>query len=382
MNTIAEQGTIAPEVQEFLAAVRGQLADLDPEEQREILDGLEADLTDLVAERGGEALGDPTAYARELRAATGFEPETVRDLTGSRRSAGETVDGLLDAARHRFDAVLARVPGDAPALLSWLRPLWWVLRGWAAVQLLDMYDGRVRANAVPDLHGLGWLLCIAAIAASVAVGRGVIWPGGSGRGAGARMVLLGLNLLAAVVTLLAVSQVADRIDHRYDRGYARGFENGLQIGTDDADNNRAGVYVDGNWVSNIYPYDAQGRPLVGVQLFDQIGNPIDVVLQPEYDEGVSCISEDSECVSQDVPMDEFGNQLPRVFYPWTNGVTPLLNVFPVPSRVQEGEEPSPTAFTEAVKPTIGPLPLMSVPKVSLPGIDTGIHRGGQSVGDG
>jgi len=60
--------TITPEVQDFLAAVRVELEDLDADEQREILDGLEADLTDLVAEHGRGALGDPVLYARELRA--------------------------------------------------------------------------------------------------------------------------------------------------------------------------------------------------------------------------------------------------------------------------------------------------------------------------
>ena len=57
--------TVAPEVQEFLDAVRTQLADLEPDEQRDITEGLEADLTDLVAERGRGALGDPVAYALE-----------------------------------------------------------------------------------------------------------------------------------------------------------------------------------------------------------------------------------------------------------------------------------------------------------------------------
>jgi hypothetical protein len=61
---------------------------------------------------------------------------------------------------------------------------------------------------------------------------------------------------------------------------------------------------------------------------------------------------------------------PRVFYPWTNGAAQLFNVFPIPSRLQDGEQLSATAFAEAVRPTVGPFPLASVPKVSLPGITT------------
>ena len=44
-------------------------------------------------------------------------------------------------------------------------------------------------------------------------------------------------------------------------------------------NKKAGLYLDGTWVSNIYPYDAKGRPLVGVQLFNQVGKPINVITQ-------------------------------------------------------------------------------------------------------
>jgi hypothetical protein len=321
-------------------------------------EGLEADLADLVAERGRGALCDPLAYARELRAAAGLAPEVARPV--SRRAAGAAVVGVLDAAHQGFDAVVAKLPGDVGALLTWLRPLWWIARGWAVVQLVDMYGGRSRMNVVPDLHGLGWLLCLLAIAGSVAVGLGASWPGGATRGALARLVLLALNLFAVVVTPMAVSQVVDGVNQRYDRGYARGFANGLRAEESDPGTNRAGMYVDGTWVSNIYPYDAKGRPLVGVQLFDQVGKPLDVITQPEYVDDIESPDENR----------------PRIYYPWTNGATQVLNVFPIPSRVQDDEEPSPTAFSEKVRPAITPFPLARVPAVSLPGIEPGRQRSG------
>jgi hypothetical protein len=37
-----------------------------------------------------------------------------------------------------------------------------------------------------------------------------------------------------------------------------------------------GVWVNGNQAVNLFAYDAQGRPLRDVQLFDQDGNPVDI----------------------------------------------------------------------------------------------------------
>lgn len=353
MNAIV----IAPEVRDFLDAVRVQLADLEPDEQRDILDGLEADLTDLVAERGADALGDPVAYARELRAAAGLEPEIGPVVAGRpRRSPGEAVTGVLDAARTGFEAVVDRLPRDVSAALSWLRPLWWVLRGWLAVEVVDMYGGRPRMNAVPDLHGLGWLLCVVAVAGSIAVGRGRVWPGGEGRGALARTVLLGLNLFAVVVTPIAVAHVVDGVNDRYDRGVNAGYQAGASARAADPGTDKAGLYADGEWVSNIYPYDAQGRPLVGVQLFDQTGKPIDVVTQTE------CVYDASE-----QPLDQ-----ERQYFPWSDGATQKHNVFPVPSKVTgpDTPDPDPLAFTRGPKPAVGQFPFAKVPPISLPGLTT------------
>jgi hypothetical protein len=350
----------APEVVEFLDAVRVRLADLDPEDQRDILDGLEADLTDLVAERGGQALGDPDAYARELRTAAGLEPGTAGG-PASWRSVGGAVISLLDASRHRFDLLVAKLPGDQAAVLTWLRPVWWVLRGWAAVQMLDMVHGRTaRANLIPDLGGLGWVLCAVAIGASVAIGRGVVWPGGSQRGAAGRVVVLALNLCAVVVAPVAASQVTDSFNGRYDRGTAVGYERGYRDAQAQGGGPKAGLYADGRWVSNIYPYDAAGKPLVGIQLFDQTGKPVDVVSA-------------TECV-----YDANNQPIARVrqYFPWTDGAAQKHNVFPVPSLVtsEEAPNPDPTAFTGTNRPKVRGYPFARVPRISLPGLLTSITR--------
>jgi hypothetical protein len=61
MNEHLTESTVPTEVSDFVAHVRELLADLDAEEQQELTAGLEADLADLVAERGTSALGAPMA---------------------------------------------------------------------------------------------------------------------------------------------------------------------------------------------------------------------------------------------------------------------------------------------------------------------------------
>lgn len=363
---------IAPEVRDFLAAVRTQLADLDPDEQREILDGLEADLTDLVAERGGEALGDPVAYARELRTAAGLEPEMRRSRPG--RPLRERVHTFLDAVHGRWDRFVEVLPGDARGLLNVLRPVWWVLRGWIAVQTAALWLGDWSLTIVPgsDLPGLAAVF--AGVLLSVQLGRGRLWPAdGWHRTAMLRVVLLGLNVFAGVMFPVVLNGLDHGSIDRFSQGYDRGYRDGAGDGS--AGGPKAGLYLDGTWVSQIYPYDAKGRPLVGVQLFNQVGQPIDVITQPEYPVDECEYEDDGTCIfPDDVRVDGQGDALPRVFYPWSNGTTQVFNVFPLPSRLQEGEELSPTAFTETQPPAVGPFPLVSVPQVSLPGITPGVQQ--------
>jgi hypothetical protein len=376
-RTSPETSRVAPEVRLFLARVRHELADLDAEEVSEMTDGLEADLTELVAERGAAALGSPVEYADELRAAAGVEPQVRRPR--AHLPFGERLTGWLDAGHARFDGLVAALPGDASDLLVALRPVWWVARAWiavvAGVGLLKDSAGLsspyYAPALVPHMRGLGWPLLAVAVIVSVQLGRGRIWPGGS-RGVGARVVLLVLNVLALVMLPVALASVRNEPEQSYWQGYqdaeavAVPTVDGPGYGIDE----NAGVYSSGRWVTNIYPYDASGKPLVGVQLFDQLGKPIDIVAAPECPDevggwSVNPVEQDPNCWNPDGSGRTTKGRVP---YPWTNGATQLENVFPLPSRMQEDLNRTGTAFTETDPPRIGQLPLASVPAVSLPGI--------------
>lgn len=383
---------IPAEVRLFLAVVRRELSDLDPEELTEITDGLEADLADLVAERGPDALGDPKLYARELRSAAGIteaaRPKKVRG------SIADALSGFLDACRAWFDHQRERLPGDQEPVLAWLHPTWWVFRAWIAVQLVDLiwgggnHDGGL--DVVPSIFGaLGWILWGVATWVSIQIGRGMVWPGGE-RGVFPRLVLLGLNIFAVAMVPAIVSNVNDGYGQDWDVAWNEGHQAGLaqarwESGYPDGD--AAGTWLSskGRPVTNIYAYDAQGRRMAGVQLFDQDGRPLEVAGQAicprsgedggeigkEQREGAVWVCHDSSAM-QDIPG--------YVLYPWTNGQAQLKNVFPLAGREQETLEPSPTAFQEVERPTLGEWPFAEVPRVSLPGITSGILEAPQKAG--
>jgi hypothetical protein len=378
-DTTLPIATIPSEVRLFLAAVRRELGDLDPEEVAEMTDGLEADLTDLVTERGPEALGDPKAYAQELRTAAGVgAPVKSR----GRRPVRESLAACLDACHGWFDHQVERLPGDPQPVIAWLRPAWWILRAWVAVSLVDIFfgdGGYEGVGLVPSLMGLGLVVLAAAVFGSVMLGLGRFWPGGS-RGLLARLVLLGLNSFALVMTPFALSSVDGSYGHEWDQGWQDGY-NSRVAESESAGMSGSGpegqLTLDGRTVTNIYPFDAEGRQLAGVQLFDQQGRPLEVSAEPycpkgsdweiqgsEFDEG----GEMTVCHDSDTMSNVPGT----VLYPWTNGQAQLKNVFPLASRQQETMVPSATAFQEAEPPTLGAWPFATVSRVSLPGIIAGV----------
>ncbi len=114
------------DVLDYVGAVRAWLGDLPPEEVDDLTAGMEADLAERAAESGarlGDLLGEPEAYASELRAAAGLppRPEGSRYGVGARRGVVAEVGVALRAAGAR---TLTRSPW-----LRDLRPVWWVARG-------------------------------------------------------------------------------------------------------------------------------------------------------------------------------------------------------------------------------------------------------------
>lgn len=357
------------DVPEFLAAVWAQLDDLPADEVAELTGGLEADLTDALADSGGtpaQLYGDPVEYARELRAAAGLPPRDAAGAPGrSRPSAGEQIEELVATARERTGIVLRGLdrqpwwPGLRDLLVV-LRPAWWVIRAWVAVQVLYLVFGAGGGGAVRGGLG-GLLLLLVAILISAQLGRRAPSPDRRER------VLVTVGNVVAVLFLLPVMfSASGPYPEAYgspqtvneDYPWAAGLNNGNQA------------------VTNVFPYDAEGRPLTGVQLYDQDGRPLEVA-----EENRSGFDESTQQSFDLVPGSPEGsaprwNSFPlqqRLINPDTGQAGPIG---PVPLPLT-GVPSSAGSATGSVAPTVAPT---GTPTTTPTGTPTGTPTTTPTVG--
>lgn len=242
------------QVAAFAAAVRAHLDDLPADEVEDLVDGLEADLIERTHD-SSDPLGDPRAYADELRAAAGLPPR------GSNRASGEWFGGYKQLARKlRAWVASERENRRVAAVLDFLvtlRPVWWVLRGWAAFRITVMLGSE---HHLPDSL-FGFLLLAGFVTVSVQWGRGrwLPWPA-------LRIAKTAISALIVVALPVMLWSAATP----------------LVVGSAGSDTSGsmevapAGLSVDGAQVTNIFPFDCAGQPLSGVQLFDQDGEPLEI----------------------------------------------------------------------------------------------------------
>jgi hypothetical protein len=285
--------TITAEVARYATAVRAACADLPGPDRELLLEDLEDHLAEVAAEAGGplsERLGQPEAYAAELRASAGL-PGTGAGSTGSAGRQGRLRLRDSEAARRLaglWAAARAHPAWRAAAgFLPELRPAWWVLRGYLAVQAIAvamtfLFAGSGFSFPVPRLLGsslLGLLAVVAAVAGSVAVGRRGV------RSWGARGLLAAGNAALMVVALLLTAELgnSEAVDD-YRPEFATTSAGPV-----------SGLRSDGREISNIFPFDGKGRPLKDVYLVDQEGQPI------------VATNHDDEFLEPQVPLDRNGN---------------------------------------------------------------------------
>ncbi|MDP9026421.1 MAG: hypothetical protein M3N46_02545, partial [Actinomycetota bacterium] len=249
----------SPAVTAFAAAVRAALADLPEDEVDELTDGLEADLTERIADGGVEGgdLGDPVRYAEELRVAAGLP-----NLAPRRARSYWVRIPVLVAAEWR--ALVGRYPllSQIAQFLVSLRPVWWIFRAAAVTWvLLILFGGYLFA----PISGPFVLLFVAMVVLSVQFGRGKWLPFAWMRG-----LLLAGNILLAISVPFVLAGVVTSINNT---AYAAADSN-------QPTSESSGLQLDGAQVSNVFAYDAQGNPLSQVQLFDQDGKPLNLVGDP------------------------------------------------------------------------------------------------------
>jgi uncharacterized membrane protein len=184
--------TTASEIRSYLDEVRAALADLPPTDRDELLEDLPDHLATVLADDAGslrERLGEPAAYASELRAAAGMGAAAAPAHEARNRWRERWVD--LD---RRVGLALGY--GSVSELMHALRPGWWVVRGvLAAIALLVAVQFR------PDRPGflLVFLVTAALVAASIRLGVAT-----HDMSAGGRRVVVAGSLVLILLTLSAV----------------------------------------------------------------------------------------------------------------------------------------------------------------------------------
>lgn len=321
MNT-----TIPTEISAFAARVRAALADLPADELEELTEGLEADLAEAYAEDLARELPDAEAYAAELRSAAGLPAPEERG-SGLRRGLVSLHQGASETVRD-VGVALRRHPAGRVLLdlAVTLRPVWWVARAWVAAWLVMAFFG-LEAGFMP-MSTPGWFLLAAAVLVSVQ------WGNGSWGAARIRPLLVVGNVVAAVA-VLPVFATAEGFESRtYDQAYySEPYAESPDL---------TGLYLDGTQVTNVFAYDAKGRPLRDVQLFGADGTPLR-----------TSVVGGNGCLDPDCTADGF----------WTPGVLAdgrlAWNVFPM--RMVESEDL--TGFAPGAAPEERPLPFAEAPAV-------------------
>ncbi|MER7475600.1 hypothetical protein [Micromonospora sp. NPDC000018] len=249
--TVTEQ-----EIADYVARVRAALADLPPAHRDELTEDLPEHLAEVAAEAGGtlaERLGEPEAYAAELRAAAGVDAVAGRRRLD--RRVGAAVDRLRARAR-RWDVQLGPSLGYASAseFLRLLRPAWWVLRGYLAVMFVTVVSTGGGFGLVPSVNGselAGLVLLAGSVLASIWLGHHT--PGLT------RPKRRLLHAGTAVLVLFGLVGLAD--------------VNG-RVGSGGVDYEQ--ISIDGRYdhVQDVFVYDNEGRLVQNARLFDQNGDPI------------------------------------------------------------------------------------------------------------
>lgn len=240
--------TLSSQARDYLTAVERELADLSVEERTDLLEDLALHLTAVEEEHDERTLslrlGDPAAYAAELRTAAGLPSRTVRRRRPS--------------LRRITDIALVQ---EARAFVPQLAPGWWVLRGYLVVLLASLqHVSGSRDFPIPTPAGsraLGVGLVLLAVAASVAIGR-------RGGPLAARVLVIAVDVVIVALAFQVAATAPERLALHSVRLVDRTDES-LRLSP---------LATRHGQVTNLFVYAADGTPLTDVLLYDQDGRPL------------------------------------------------------------------------------------------------------------
>lgn len=233
-------------VEKFISEIEEFLQDLGPELREDILREVRENLEARAEDESGElSLPNSLEYANDLRQAAGLEP-----VAPQKRVLRDFVAGVQER--------LAASP-VATAVRNFLRPfkpLFWVAIGISSYGLLERYiigdDGYLGVPSTLEQ----WLLWVAVILFAVWVGAANFGP-----------LLRRIRAVALVVAFVPMAITFHGLS-----------ENTIQLSDELVNGNPAsrttGLIYNGQPVTNIFPYDAEGNLLRDVRFVDDQGRPL------------------------------------------------------------------------------------------------------------
>lgn len=324
------------------------LADLPADEREEMLDDLRSHLAEVADESDTPPttrLGPPEEYAAELRVAAGIGPAPrAVDVR-----AASSLERLRDAGTAVRDWVRRR-PGG-PGLLAFLpqlRPAWWVLRGYLLALVGAVVLGAVDFAGPLPADGSTALVFLV-FAAGLAVAS--VWLGTHPPRRPAAVLALRVGGVLLVLLGFAAWRAAST-----GTVYAVSDEGPLTRITD------------------VQAYDAEGRPLRDVQLFDQDGNPVelyDACGNPASrlrEDGTTALNvyprgvpggEDASCGDPSRPAPA---RLPALVPRGPSAAAPSTDPAATPSATPAGPSATPAGPTASASPgSSSPVPTPATP---------------------
>jgi hypothetical protein len=242
-----------PDVAAYLDAVRARLADLPLEERDDLVADVEASLL----EAGEPPTLSPEEFAAELREAAGLAPETS---TLADPSPFASLRSWLSPERVASWRSTARE----------LAPIWWLTRAYVAVVLLAVASNQGwPIGAGRQYSEVSFATSILALLIAGAIS---IWLGLRGRRDPSSRPRL--SLVVNVALALATLPVAGYSLAQLDNGgrYVQTF-----VYTEPV----TGLANNGIPLRNLYPYTRDGKLLFDVLLFDDDGQPLNLISGPE-----------------------------------------------------------------------------------------------------
>ncbi|MDR2321942.1 MAG: hypothetical protein LBE60_09880 [Microbacterium sp.] len=255
--------TAAERIRAFADAVRAQLADLPADEVDDLVEGLVGDLTDQAADHDGAIeLGDPAAYAEELRSAAGL-PERGPLAAETKTPWHERIAAAAGRAVARIRS--SRAGAEILGVLGALRPLWWLARGFGMFAVLSVLLGygiwTMLTQGWPGMRILAWTLLMLLIVISVQWGRGRWLP---------KNRLRHIRTVASIIAVLILPFAAG--------AFVTAVTNhGNSVGTTTYEQQPLGLSLDGDRVVNLFVYDKDGKPIEGAQVYTNRGTPLNLM---------------------------------------------------------------------------------------------------------